>query len=295
MIVRSARQKTQRNVPQTLQSIVNQLQLPWLCPAFNGHPRHQQRSRKTTTSIERTSTYVPTSNFRPPYRTNQTRRTPTDRGLAYATSVEQNFQDEHLPWDTTTRHQQNPPFPASWLPKSTQSDLPKFDPAKPVIISSSMQLAPRKFRYDSSVGGEIGDIHQILQACLQVGRLDRASITMRRLNCIYKLDAPELTNAHNAYIGAVVAKIVITKDQELLRHLHKWFQVEIRGVGIKPNETTFALMVQATLNDSNEKKVGRTVRRYLALSKDEGIYDEARTATLTHLSDWEAAKVTRVR
>ena len=294
MIIRSARRKVHHHPPQSLQSFVNQLQLPWLCPAFNGHSRHQQRSRQVATLVEHQYSNIPGFTAQKSYRSSPIRPIPSRRGFAYAASTERNAQDDYLPWDTATHTPQTSSLP-SWLPGSTQSDLPKFDPSNPIIIPDSMRLAPRRFRFDSGVGGEIADIHQILQACLQVGQLDRASTTVRRLNSIYKLDSSELINAHNAYISAVVAKVIITKDQELLRHLHKWFEVDLRGIGIRPNATTFALMVQATLNDSNERKVGRTVRRYLALSKDTEIYDEARTAILTQLSDRDASKVTRVR
>ena len=294
MIIRSARRKVQRDVSQSLQSFVNQLELPWLCPAFHGLPRHQLASRKTAASIRRISRDISTSAAQHSYRTRPVRRSPPDRGLAHAASIEHSSHDVHIPFDGTALPQGTSSLP-SWLSAGSQSSLPAFNPGDPIVILDSMRLAPRRFRYSSSIGGEIAEIHQMLLACLRVGQFERASATIRRLNTIYKSDSLELISAHNAYIRAVVTRIVLTQDQKLLKHLHEWFQMQILAVGIRPNAETFALMVQATLNDSNEMKVGRTIRRYLALSKDTGIFDEARTAILDQISDQDAAKVTRVR
>ena len=222
-------------------------------------------------------------------------KTPDGRGYAVSALPELHQPDDYLPWDSQPLPQHDVPFANTNPPGNALSDLPVFDSASPLIIPSATRLAPRRFRSERGVGGEIGDIHRILQACLQLGQLDRAIATLRRLNEIYRVDSVELVEAHNAYIGALVARIVITKDQALLKQVHKWVQVDMRANGIQPNDVTFALIIQASLHDVNENKIGRTIRRYLALSNEMGIYDEARIAILSRLSDQEAAKVALVR
>lgn len=97
---------------------------------------------------------------------------------------------------------------------------------------------------------------------------------MRRLNQIYKPDAPGLLAAHNDYIREITLRIVRTKDQELLKKLQKWFEVELRGHRVSPNAATYALMIQASLQGSEKKKVDRTIRRFVHLAQDAGVGDE---------------------
>ena len=169
-----------------------------------------------------------------------------------------------------------------------------FNPSAPLIIQDSLSKAPRKFRVENGVSGSIDEIEGILRTCLKVGRLDRAAATLRRLNTIYKIDAPELVALHNEYIGFLVRQIVRTKDQNLLRQLQKWFEVDMCAKGIAPRPTTIALMIQAALQESKQAKIDRTVRRYIALADEAGFMDEAMTVALGMLTEQEIGRVTRV-
>ena len=275
MIIRGTRQKLHRNAARGLQPLFDQLQFPWLCPALYNDSR-QQKLRRSATSIERKH------NPRLPPVTAGSRI--SDRGYAHAAPSESFVQDDYVPWDAPPppSDQLTDDFP--FLAHRSVSELPQFDPSTPLVLPDSLQLAPRNFRHIDGIGGEISDIHRVLHACLQVGQLDRASTTVRRLNTIYKADSPELVEAHNAYLSGLVAKLVNTRDQELLRQLHKWFEVEMRGIGVRPSATTIALMLQGSLQDDNEKKVGRTVRRLFAIAEDYEIYDAVLDAVFTRLS-----------
>ena len=180
-----------------------------------------------------------------------------------------------------------------WTRGGNITDL-TFDPSAPLIIQDSLAKAPRKFRVEDGVSGTINDIQETLHACLHVGRLDRAATTMRRLNKIYKPDAPELVAMHNEYIASLVERIVRTKDQELLRQVQTWFEVDMCARGIAPNPTTIALMIQAALQESKQAKIDRTIRRYIALADQAGFLDEAMTVALSTLNEQEIGRVTRV-
>lgn len=145
------------------------------------------------------------------------------------------------------------------------------------------------------MGGEIYEIHETLQACLQVGRLERAAATLRRLSTIYRLDAPELIKTHNDYLASLIDRIVNTKDQELLKQVQRWFEVEIRAQGIPPDALTYGLMLRASFQEANQLKIDRTIRRYIALAEQAGLRDEALCTALTTLNAQEIGRVTRVR
>ena len=124
-----------------------------------------------------------------------------------------------------------------------------------------------------AISGDINEIHQTLHACLQVGRLERAAGLVRRLNQIYKTDAPGLLAAHNDYVKELSHRIVQTGNQQLLQDLQRWFEVELCGTGVMPTEVTYALMIQASLQASDAKKA-RTVRRYVGLAEKAGLVEE---------------------
>ena len=284
MIIRGSRQGLRRDPSRSLQPLFDQLQCPWLCPALHNDFLRRQKVRRTATSVDRRALPVT-----PITAGNRSR----ERGFAYAASAEPS-QDDYVPWDVPSNSPQNNlrgDFP--WNSQRPFSGLPQFDPTTTLVIPDSLKLAPRTFRYIDGIGGDIGDIHRILQACLQLGQLDRAAATVRRLNDIYKPDSLELIEAHNAYFAGILVNIETTKDQALLNHMHKWFEVEMRGNGVKPNETTIALVVQTSLHDLNEKKIARTVRRYLAIARQLDVHDSTMGTLYTRMSDAEFIRVTR--
>lgn len=280
MIIRGSRQKL-RPTARSLQPLFDQLQFPWLCPALHNDFLRQQKVRRTTTSIERrTSSVPPSPPTRPPLSARLKSATST-RGFAFAVSGDPiREDDQHIPF--------------AFSSNSGQVELPHFDPGAPLIIQDSLTLAPRTFRAVGGIGGDIADLHRILQACLQLGQVDRASATVKRLSNIYKSDSQEAIDVHNTYLGGIAAQLIITRDLSLLQHLHKWFEVEMRGRNIDPDGTTIALMIQASFQDENDKKIARTVRRYLQIAKNYDIYHEALEASLARLTDQEAARLTQV-
>ena len=118
---------------------------------------------------------------------------------------------------------------------------------------------------------------------------------MRRLNSIYKPDAQELTQLHNKYIRALISRVINTKDQALLKQAQRWFEVDMRGKGVRPDEVTYALMIRAAFQEANELKVDRTIRRYIDLADRAGFRDQAMETTLNMLNSHEIGRLIRVR
>ena len=293
MLVRGARRKLHRNVARNLQPAFEQLQLPWLCPALHTYPRRQQSSHPSSIGVDRKPPLALTTSTHPPRTLRTAPKYPPGRTFAYAVQNELS-PNEYIPFETPLSEPSPSP---SWRSSGHSPNLPVFDPSSPLVVADSLKSTPRTFRSNSLVGiaaGGLDDIHQILQACLQVGLLDRATAAVRRLCAIYKPDSSEIIDVHNAYIRALVTRIIITKDQEMLRHVAKWIEVEMRMVGTPITGTTLALGIQASLYDVNEKRIGRSIRRYIALSKDYDVYDEMMAVMSGLLSDHELFEVTQV-
>ncbi|MCJ1357682.1 MAG: DNA-directed RNA polymerase [Icmadophila ericetorum] len=297
MLVRAARRKLQRNGRESLQSSFAQLQLPWLCPAL----LHGSKGRpyRSTTATKRT--------LRTPATISKLESTPTPysqtpkRGLAYEAPLEHPPpRDAYVPFEGLGLRVQSDNSYFTWSGRDHQrGDLASltFDPTSPLIIHDSLATAPRRFRSGGSanaLGGELGEIHDNFRACLQVNKLDMAEAALRRLALIYKNDDPELAQLNNEYIAATTDQVVKEKKPEMLRRIQKWFEVNVRGNEIPFNGTTIAYMIRATFQEPNQLKIGRTIRRYIALAEEAGIRDETMAATLHMLSEQEVGQVTRL-
>ncbi|MCJ1390678.1 DNA-directed RNA polymerase [Xylographa bjoerkii] len=296
MIIRASRPRLPLNTPRSLQPAFEQLQFPWLCPALLGQSvRHFDRL--TTTTTNRRPVHGQRCTL-PRGRKPVTSSTKTQgRGFAYAAGLDNsNHTDDYIPFDNNGIPYVSPvPSEYPWSSGATFSELPRFDPTSPLMIHDSLRQTPRRFRVtNEGIGGELSEIHQTLQACLQVGRFERAAATVRRLTAIYKLDAPELIMAHNDYLASAIERVVQSKDQALLRHVQRWFEVEIRAKGIPPSPTTYGLMLRASFQESNQLKIDRTIRRYIALAEQADLRDEALSTALNTLNSQEIGRVTRV-
>lgn len=152
-------------------------------------------------------------------------------------------------------------------------------------MDDAATTAPATFKASNAISGEIGEIHQTLHACLQVGRLPRALTLMQRLMTLYKADAPGLLAAHNDYIRELSYQLSRNKDMQMLKAVQSWFEVSLRGKGVVPNATTYALMIQAAFQESETKRVDRSIKRYVHLAEEAGMLDESLAIASSMLDD----------
>ena len=282
MLARASKRSLPQDVYRQSITCLEGLQLPFLCPAVFKQPK----SHRTSSSIIRTPTKLGVEQSRAK---TASKGFSLGRNLASAATAEYLPQEDvYIPWeDPTFRGQDRPPG----FPEESITSLPTFDPrTSPIILEDSLFTHPRKFRQaKDAIGGNLNDIHQTLHACLQVGRLERAATLVRRLNTIYKADAPGLLAAHNEYVSELTHRIVQDEDQQLLHDLQRWFQVDLINVGVQPNATTYAMMIRASVPFSDAKK-DHTFRRYMNLAKEAGLGED----TERQLSLWEDAKSVRM-
>lgn len=288
MLSRASRPKINQNVYKQLHLTPNDLYLPWLCPALYTEKHHRQRSSAVVPLRTAKHARPALPELRRSIRSSQCE----NRGLASATAFDYvSPTNDYVPFEGELRQA----FQFPWMPPDKAAVANHFDTDPPLIINDSLTTRPPRFRSFDAITGELSDIVSTMKACLHVGRYERAAALMRRLNSIYKPDAPALLAAHNDYIREVSWKIVTTRDQQLLRDLQTWFEVELRGRGILPDAMTYALMIQAVLQDVSVSKSSRSLRRYLHLAEEAGLQDNVKNALFTVLNEQDFGRVTRVR
>src|SRR5207247_8471319 len=84
------------------------------------------------------------------------------------------------------------------------STVSPVDPFSTIMINTSLATAPKRYPMRDGIGGELGEIHVSLNACLKVERLERAAVLVRRLAKIYPAASTELLSVHNQYLRSLV-------------------------------------------------------------------------------------------
>ncbi|KAL8728168.1 MAG: hypothetical protein Q9166_005562 [cf. Caloplaca sp. 2 TL-2023] len=291
MFARASRRKLNQYASKQLQSSYNDLYLPWLCPALYKQKLQCQPS-STLTPLQSVEHKRPAL---PDLKNSDSISQGNDRRLASATAFDHaSTIDDYVPFENPPREAKPDAFSLPWLAVSKSTTHDYLDVDSPLIIKDSLATKPPRFRSFDAISGELDDVVMTMKACLHVGRFERAAALMRRLNAIYKSDAPALLVAHNDYIRESALKIVATRDQQLLKNLQAWFEVDLRGRGIVPDATTYAFMIQAVLQDISMSRSSRSVRRYLHLAEDDGLRDQLMNAMLLVLNEQDFGRVTRI-
>ena len=272
MLLRSSRQRLHRHA--TFQAFLDTepLHLPFLCPTFH---RSLSQARKTT-SQARHPLNIKSKSPRPKTPQRHDGLLLTCRGLASAAAMEyEPSQEDFIPFDVPPhlQYQNTPAFGPETIPPLQGFDL---SPTPLILDDAPTTSSPGNFRSVDAISGDLNTIHQTLHACLQVGRLERAAALVKRLNQIYKRDAPGLLAAHNDYLRELTLTVISKKDMKLLQDLLSWFEVEIRRHGVSQDAQTFALVIQACMQDPNQKRCVRMIRRYYNFARDAGVEAETK-------------------
>lgn len=297
MLHRASNHGTKLDAFRHWQKISDALYLPWLCPSLYGSPILSGSRRTSTTAGARLVT-PPLPCLSKATKTFAQNSKRTRRGLASAvTAGYENPQDQYIPFEaldirTPTQGEVN----RRWLPPVTSPVTAVFDPESALIINEDLTTRPQRFRAinANAISGEVAEIRQTVRACVQVDRLERAATLMRRLNEIYKPNSSELIAAHNDYLRELVHKIRCSKDLRTLRRMQRWFEVDLRKIGVTPDAVTYALMIQAALQGSNPKRVDRSVKRYMSLAGEAGLRDNVMQLILLMSGEQDTGRITEV-
>ena len=249
------------------------LNLPFLCPVLFRQPNGLRKNltiARAISSKSRLERVYPRSCRNRPCGAPSTSRRLASAAAAIQYDPEH---DDHVPWAESllVKQDHQPSFNGTEI-----SALRHFDPnTSPLIINDSLTTHPKNFRSKDAMTGNLNELHQNLQACLQVGRLERAAALLRRLNEIYNPDAAGLLAAHSEYVRELTNKIVQTNDQQLLRDLQRWFEVDLKQIGVIPDAEIYAQMIRASSQLLGANK-NRTMRRYQNMADEAGLGVETR-------------------
>jgi len=164
----------------------------------------------------------------------------------------------------------------------SSSDLKPFDPVTTVRLAGSLSSAStQRYRMRKiGIGGDFSEIQSVFDACLQIGRIERAGLILKRIALDPQMLPEDLLALHNRYLRAAVEQIMINPSQSATQQLHKWFELEIRLKGVPQNTQTVAYMMKASLYSVKGRRE-RLVRRYMDMLDEDAALQLLEAEVLT--------------
>lgn len=275
MLARAATRKLRRDAFRSPTQLSDQLTLPWLCPA---------QLRRTSNVGSITAATQDSRRQRRPSLSGTRHKT---RSLA--TSAE--LHPSPAPFNS---------FLQAWGPRAPSPDLARLQPwdtSNPLIVNDSYaHNTPMARGIGHGISGDPIEMHQNLYACLRVGRLDRATLILKRLSQLYSPSAPEMTDAHNIFLQTLfeLAQEEPTTDESMLS-IEQWYNENMVDKSIQPNAQTFVTLLRAAVNFLGGSEQERVICEYLDMANECGSHVIEQVNTSPDFTDEEWNTVIRLQ
>ncbi|KAM3538822.1 hypothetical protein ARSEF1564_008265 [Beauveria bassiana] len=186
-------------------------------------------------------------------------------------------------------------FSASQMPSFSSPlrpyDLTPFDPASPLTIPEAPATAPVQTKTSPhGIPGEADDMLLVFDACIRVGKLDRAALVLKRMNLYQTLSPEERTLLHNQYLRASLVQLRANPDRRQAEQLHKFYEMNIRNKGLPQTAETVACMLKASILSERGARLTRLITRYMGMAPGESGLRVLSMAEI--LSDQDLAVIT---
>lgn len=182
-----------------------------------------------------------------------------------------------------------PPFQTSPPRISTSAS---FDPSSLLVIPQSMTPKPYTKVSITGIPGDVEDLLPVFDACIRVGKMDRAALVLKRFNQMGHMPGEERILLHNRYLRVSLQHLLATPDRQQAELLHKWYELQIRGHNLPHTAETIACMLKASLLSERGLRLKRLVLRYMGMAPGESGLQVLSMADI--LSDEDLAVITSI-
>ncbi|OTB19972.1 hypothetical protein K445DRAFT_313764 [Daldinia sp. EC12] len=151
-------------------------------------------------------------------------------------------------------------------------DIRPFDPTSPLLIKSRQDPLPRSRLNPQGIPGGVDEMLSVFDACIQVGKLDRAALVIARLSDSGVMPDSALTDLHARYLRTSIDRAFEQPDSAWAQSLHKWYEIQIRGKNVPQTPEIVACMLKVSLLSTKGPRRERLVARYMELMPGDAIY-----------------------
>lgn len=168
-------------------------------------------------------------------------------------------------------------IPFEGLPSGLKSQYPSRDSGSPLyelrpfnadspLVIGEREAYPQRQRINlHGIPGDLDEMLSIFEACVHVGRLDRASMVLKRFGKMNILPADKLVELHNEYLQGRVAQLMVEPDAAVAEKVHEWFELQIQSPGLPFTPLTIAYMLKTALLTSSGSRQKSFVNRYMSM------------------------------
>lgn len=144
--------------------------------------------------------------------------------------------------------------------------LRPLDVSSPLIVSDPPPRPARQKINIYGISGDIDELVPVFEACLTVGKLDRAALVIKRIAAIGAFDKRDLIHFHNRYLRARLHQIQEEPGLNKAEDLHQWYELQIRSSQLPHTAETIACMLKASLLTTHGPRLERLVDRYMGMA-----------------------------
>ena len=145
-------------------------------------------------------------------------------------------------------------------------ELRSFSPQNPLTVRDQTKFFPKQRVNYHGVPGDVNEMYLVFEACLQVGRLERAAQVLKRFATLEVLPPADFVDLFNQYLDAKVGQLLEEPAVDKADDIHKAFETTISsGRDFPVGGETVALLLKASLTSSDPATMQRYVDRYLSL------------------------------
>ncbi|KAK4150161.1 hypothetical protein C8A00DRAFT_18271 [Chaetomidium leptoderma] len=177
-------------------------------------------------------------------------------------------------------------------PQSPLYMLRPFNVNAPLVMGKREAYPPRQRINPYGIPGDLDEMMSVFEACVQVGRLDRAALVLKRFGRLKILDPHKAMELHNRYLQGRVAQLVAEPQKLKAEEVHKWFELHIRAADLPLTPITIAYMLKTTLLTSKTTTRATRIDRYMSMMPQQSAAEPLDLGNV--LSDEDLAAIAEV-
>lgn len=171
-------------------------------------------------------------------------------------------------------------------------ELRPLDSSSPLVVNDNSPRPARQKVNPQGVSGDVEELMPIFDACLAVGKLDRAALVIKRITSMGVFGTHDLTHFHNRYLRAKLVQIQQDPGLNKAEDLHQWYELEIRKQRLPQTAETIACMLKASLLTTHGSRLDRLIHRYMSMAPGEAGLEVLYMSDI--LTDQDLATITRI-
>lgn len=151
-------------------------------------------------------------------------------------------------------------------------DLRSFDPSMTMVLKEPARAPPSQRTNGNGIPGDMETALTVFDACLQVGKLDRGSMVLQRIEALGHASPELLMDMNNRYLECWIKQIKADPGVGKAEDLHAWYEHHILGAQLPQTPETVAYMLKASLmttpattKTDGKSRLERLVRRYMGM------------------------------